>query len=223
MNKRATVAVTIARQLGSGGSFIAQQLARRLNYKYMDREILREAARQLGQSEEALLGQEERISPLWEKILRAFSPGIPEAPYVAPPLPLGLDKDLFQAEAKIIRDVSDLYDAVIVGRGAVHILKGRPGLIPVFIHAGKEFRVGRIMDLYGVSDPRQARSMIERSDTQRAEFIQTMAGAAWTDARNYHVCVDTSVVGFPTAEAWLAQLVNETELRLAAGEEHRGE
>ena len=75
MNKRATVAVTIARQLGSGGSFIAQQLARRLNYKYMDREILREAARQLGQSEEALLGQEERISPLWEKILRAFSPG----------------------------------------------------------------------------------------------------------------------------------------------------
>lgn len=223
MKKRPTVAVAIARQLGSGGSFIAQRLARRLHYKYMDREILREAARQLGHSEGVLLGQEERISPLWEKILRAFSPGVPEAPYVAPPLPLGLDKELFQAEAKIIRDVSDLYDAVIVGRGAVHILKGRPGLIPVFIHAGKEFRVRRIMDVYDMSDPRQARSMIERSDTQRAEFIQTMVGAAWTDSRNYHLCVDTSVVGFPTVEAWLAQLVDETERRLTSSEEHRGE
>lgn len=215
MRKRATVVVTIARQLGSGGSFIGQQLARRLQYKYMDREILREAARQLGHSEEVLLGQEERSSPLWEKILRAFSPGAPEAPYVAPPLPLGLDRELFQAEAKIIQDVSDLYDAVIVGRGAAHILEGRPGMVHVFFHAGMQFRIRRVMETYGPSDPGEARSMIERSDGQRADFIQAMAGAAWTDSRNYHLCVDTSIVGFSLAEAWVAQLVNETEKRLS--------
>jgi cytidylate kinase len=217
MRTSATVVVTIARQLGSGGSFLGQQLARRLDYKYMDREILREAARRLGHSEEVLLGQEERISPLWEKILRAFSPGAPEAHYVPPPVPLVLDKELFQAEAKIIREVSDLYDAIIVGRGAVHILKGRPGLVHVFLHAAKEFRIRRIMEVYGLSDPGQARSMIERSDAQRAAFVQSMAGAGWTDARNYHLCVDTSIVGFPLAEAWVAQLVNETERRLASG------
>jgi hypothetical protein len=65
--------------------------------------------------------------------------------------------------------------------------------------------------------------MIERSDGQRAEFIQTMAGAAWADARNYHLCVDTSIVGFPTAEAWLVHLVNETERHLTSSEEHRDE
>jgi len=215
MGKRATVVVTIARQLGSGGSFIAQQLARRLDYKYMDREILLEAARQLGHSEELLLSQEERRSPLWEKILRAFSPGVPEAAYVPPPVPLALDKELFQAEAKIIRNVSDLYNAVIVGRGAVHILKGRPGLIHVFIHAGKEFRIRRVMEIYGIRDPGEAHSMVERSDGQRADFIRAMAGAAWTDARNYHLCVDTGIVGFPLAEAWVAQLAKETERRLA--------
>jgi cytidylate kinase len=215
MGKRAPVVVTIARQLGSGGSFIAQKLARRLDYKYMDREILREAARQLGHSEEVLLGQEERRSPLWEKILRAFSPGVPEASYVPPPVPLALDRELFQAEAKIIRNVSDLYNAVIVGRGAVHILKGRPGLVHVFIHAGKEFRIRRVMEVYGLRDAGEARTMIDRSDAQRADFIQAMAGAAWTDARDYHLCVDTGIVGFPLAEAWVAQLVSETERRLA--------
>ena len=223
MRKRATVVVTIARQLGSGGSFIAQQLARRLHFKYMDREILCEAARQLGHSEVVLLGQEERSSPLWEKILRAFSPGPPEAPFHAPPVPMSLDRELFQTEAKIIRDVTDLYDAVIVGRGAVHILKGRPGLVHAFIHAGKEFRIRRVMEIYGKSDPREARSMIERSDARRVDFIRAMAGAEWADARNYHLCVDTSIAGFPLAEALLAQLVNETERRLASSPEHRDE
>jgi len=36
--------ITISRQLGSGGSYIGQQLAQKLNIFYADREIIREAA-----------------------------------------------------------------------------------------------------------------------------------------------------------------------------------
>src|SRR5512138_1272167 len=42
-----TVVLAISRQLGSGGSYIGQGVAHRLGLKYIDREILQEAARLL--------------------------------------------------------------------------------------------------------------------------------------------------------------------------------
>ena len=50
-----------------------------------------------------------------------------------------------------------------------------------------------------------------REGVDEADFIRAMAGAAWTDALNYHLCVDTGIVGFPLAEAWVAQLAKEAE------------
>ncbi len=45
------VVITIARELGSGGSYIGKQVARRLGYAYIDREVLQQAARELGLEE----------------------------------------------------------------------------------------------------------------------------------------------------------------------------
>jgi hypothetical protein len=39
--------ITIARQLGSGGSYLAQRLAHRLGSVYLDHQILEQAARQM--------------------------------------------------------------------------------------------------------------------------------------------------------------------------------
>ena len=43
-----TVVITIARQLGSGGSYIGWQVAKRLGYAYIDRLIMQQAAKELG-------------------------------------------------------------------------------------------------------------------------------------------------------------------------------
>ena len=48
------VTVTIARLMGSGGSYVGRLVARRLGFKYIDREILYEAARRLGTDEKFL-------------------------------------------------------------------------------------------------------------------------------------------------------------------------
>ena len=38
--------ITISRQLGSGGAYIGQKLAKNLNIFYLDREIISQAAKQ---------------------------------------------------------------------------------------------------------------------------------------------------------------------------------
>ncbi len=64
-----TVVITIARQLGSGGSYIGQLVARHLGYAYIDRQILQVAARELGVDEADIEGREEHLQTIWEKIV----------------------------------------------------------------------------------------------------------------------------------------------------------
>ena len=222
MEKAPTIIVAVSRQLGSGGSYIAQQAARTLNYRYMDREILRQAARRLGREVTELSGREEKCSSLWEKIVRIFSPGAPEAPYVPPASPLLDDREIFEAEGRIIQRVSDDHDAVIVGRGAVQVLKTRPGLVSLFVHARKDFRVKRIMEIYKIRSAHEALSMVEQSDRQRAEFIRTMTGSIWWDARNYHLSIDTSASGLAPAVEMVLSLVRRTKERRDFAEKGEG-
>ena len=42
------IAVTISRQMGSGGTYVGYKVAKKLGFTYVDREILRLAAKRLG-------------------------------------------------------------------------------------------------------------------------------------------------------------------------------
>lgn len=64
--------ITISRQLGSRGSYIATEAANKLTARYVDREVLRRAAENAGYSDEsllALLEQEEQLPILARDIV----------------------------------------------------------------------------------------------------------------------------------------------------------
>jgi cytidylate kinase len=207
MENMKTTVVALSRQLGSGGSYIGRRVAGRLGFKYLDREILQRAAQYLGEEEDRLSHREERVSGFWENLLRTFSFSTPEAGYVAPAPALVYDKDLIAVEAEIIREVAGAHDAVIMGRGASYILAGHAGLVKVFLHASREFRMQRVMEVYSLSDPDQAFSMIEDTDRRRERFVHTAFGVHMRDARNYHLCIDTGATGFEAAEQMVIMLI----------------
>jgi cytidylate kinase len=73
--------LTVSRQLGSQGSYIAVDVARTLGLKYIDREIIDRAAREAGVSETALASMEEQRG-LVRRVLDAMGrmPSIPSDP-----------------------------------------------------------------------------------------------------------------------------------------------
>ena len=146
--------LTISRQLGSGAAFIGQQLAERLGILYLDREILHQAALQLEITEETLQSYDERLTPLWQSLLKPFTYGVPETMYTPPPLNLPTDHDLFEVESKILSQVARTQSAVIIGRGGVHVLRNHPRHCSIFLHAPNTFRLQRIKDIYQLSDTR---------------------------------------------------------------------
>ncbi len=203
--------VTISRQFGSGGAYLGKRLAKRLGFKYADHAILHLAAKRLGVQDEDLAGKEETVSGFWEDLFRVVSSGAPDAGYYAPP-PKEMvgEAEFLEAEARIIRGIQSRHSAVIMGRAGYNILAGRPGVVNIFLHAPKEFRARRVMELYKVRDHGAALSMIEEKDARRARFLEAVTGKVWTDARNFHLCLDTAQAGFDLAEETAVELVKRT-------------
>jgi CMP/dCMP kinase len=197
MQEYYTIAIT--RQIGSGGSFVGQEVARRLGFSYIDREILRQAATTLEEDENLLCEREECISSFWGKLVNALCICSPEAGYVPPSFHPINDNVLFSTEAKIIHELSERSNAVIVGRGAFHVLRNNPRMFSVFLHASPAFRINRIMDIYNIADRSQAEAVIRNSDAKRRKFYETIADQIWTDSTGYHLSIDTGFAGFETA------------------------
>jgi cytidylate kinase len=217
---KAYLVVTIARSMGSGGSFVGKRLATRLGCRYLDREILVEAAQRLHKDPEALEAFDERHLSFWERTRMAYAYGAPDAPYTPPSVTVD-DMDLFDTEKAIIREAAGRGPAVIVGRAAFALLGHEPGLLSVFLHAPLEHRVKRIQRIYRLATPEEARELVTRSDKDRAHFVKAAAGVDWTDPRNYHVSLDTARLGTGASIELVYQAAMEVARRIGrASEEH---
>jgi cytidylate kinase len=192
----AGITVAISRQRGSGGSYVGRQVAHCLNLKYVDRELLRDAAEYLHKDESSRAPQQRAESSWWAQIGSAFALGGPEILYVPPAPSAVYEGDLFEREDRLIREIVTDHVAVIVGRGVAQILRARQEVVTVFVHAPERWRAERIRQIYRVADAATALRMAQESDRDRAKFIRRLAGLEWTDARNYDLAINTATVGF---------------------------
>lgn len=208
MREKPCITIAISRQMGGGGTYIGYLTAKELGFRYLDREILRQAANKLHIHPDMLDRYDERSTSVIENIVQSFCFGTPEASFLPPLGKPVYNKELFALESKIMKEVVDRCSAVIVGRGGFYILKDRPNTIHIFVHAPLDYRIGRIMNVQKIADRREAQKIIDESDRRRAKFIRDMVGIDWFDARNYHLCLDSSVVDFPACVEMIAKLVS---------------
>jgi cytidylate kinase len=188
--------ITIARQLGSGGSYIGQLVAKQLGFKYIDREVLHLAAREFGCAAEELAPRAERVSSFWERFFKGLTLGPPETHYAPPPLRAITDRQLFEKQTEILRTIAKKSECVIVGWGGCHVLPRHRKKLNIFCHAPMSFRVRRVMEVYGVQAEAESREMINESDEMRQRYILEMTGKDWACAENYHLSLDTSLFSF---------------------------
>jgi CMP/dCMP kinase len=191
MKQATPIIITISRQLGSGGAYIGQQLAKNLNIFYANREIISMAAKKLSVLEKDLVSHDEKICSFWQSFLQ-ISPFVQDA-YIPPAMIPPGDHELFEAEAKIIENIAKRRSAVIIGRCGFHVFRKYPNHVSIFLHGDRVFRNHRIQKLYDLSEE-VAGKMIAQKDKERALYCKTITGKEWADARNYNISIDTSKV-----------------------------
>ena len=181
--------VTIEREFGSGAADIAKLLAERLGWKLWDQALTNEIARLARCDRSEVAQREERIDPLYYRLLRSFLRGSFEGSLNVPRLNL-LDADVIVRLTKgIIDAAAEEGNCVIVGRGAAFFLADRTDAFHVFLYAPYEDKVQRLVRS-GV-EPKEAARLIDTVDGERADFIKKYFDKDWPCRRLYHVMINS--------------------------------
>ena len=104
-------------------------------------------------------------------------------------------QNLFNYQAKIIKQLAREESCVIVGRCADFILKDYDNVLSVFIHAPHEYCMEQAAKKHSMPS-KELEKFILKTDKHRAEYYEYYTGREWTDARNYDLCLNSSKLGF---------------------------
>lgn len=183
--------ICIGRQFGSGGREIGEKLAQTLSVRYYDKDLLKIAAQESGIIPELFEQADEKPINSLLYVLSIGSQG--QSSFLSGYGDYLTNDKLFLFQSNAIRKLAEREPCVIIGRCADHILRERTDVLRVFIHAPLAWRTQRIMRMYQL-DEAVARSLIKKTDKQRAHYYSFFTDLSWGSAESYHICLNSAAL-----------------------------
>jgi cytidylate kinase len=182
-------AITVSRQLGSLGDELALEVARRLGWRRVCRDLINQAAVKAGVPQVALAELDE---------LDFF--GL---------RPTAADWQAYQRQVeRFITELADGGKVVIVGRGGQMVLRGRPDVLHVRVVAPLETRVTRLRQERNISEE-AARACLESSYKARARYIQRSYSVELDDPGLYHLVINTGLLDLDQAVTLVVRALHD--------------
>jgi cytidylate kinase len=183
--------ITIEREYGCGGGEIAQLVATRLGWKLWDQQLTEEIARLGNCSKDVVQDREERTDPLYYRLFKSFLRGSYEGSQNAHRLNLVDSETILKLTEQVVLHAAKKGNSVIVGRGSQHFLRDSAETLRVFLYAGREDKVARLIGRGKSHD--EAEKLIDSVDRERSDFIQKYFGVEWPARALYHTMINTSI------------------------------
>ena len=192
--------ITLCREYGAGGHSVGQKVAAELGIEFYDKDIIRDSAEEMG-IDPALLEAEEEAITRKEAILRSISP-------------ISYDqKDaMYGAESSVILKLAAKGPCLILGRCADAVLRaaGVPSL-DVFLFADEAQRAARVGELIGTRDEAVIHRTMKKTDQARHAYYRHYTGKPWGDLRNFHLALDSGMLGYDTCVKLIVEAARGAE------------
>ncbi len=195
--------IVIGRQYGSSGHDIGKVLADKLGYDFYDQDIIKMAAKTTGMTSEFIGKREETMtnSLLYDLVNQMYQ--YKDEREQAPK-----DK-IFAAESKVIRELADKGNCVIIGRCSDYILRDNKRVLKVFFNAPLESRIKRVMKRQGV-EYSEAQHRIRKTDKYRADNYRYYTGRIWGASSNFDLTINTDF-GIDFIEKYIKEALNSQQ------------
>lgn len=171
-NSSKHIVVTISREYGSGGRYVGEELAKKLNINFYDKELISLAAKESGLSKEYIEKMDEKGTTVYEN---------------------SNEDRIFIAEEKVIKKLSK-ESCVIVGRCADYILDKNKDVIKIFLYTDDENKVKRAVKYYGM-DKDKALNKINKINKMREKHYNYYTNRKWKDLNNYDLAINVDKLG----------------------------
>ncbi len=185
--------ITISRTCGSGGSYVAEELEKKLGIKLYGQDILQLASEDSGISIDLFARSDEELqsNPLFR-----FTKYIYDGKLIPPSSSdFTSQENLFNYQAKVLKDLAKKENYVVIGRCADFVLKDEENLVRVFICADKKDRIKTESDRLTIST-KEAESRIDKVDKKRTNHYNYFTGNERDDMTNYDICLNTSRLNY---------------------------
>jgi len=193
--------VTLSVQTGSGGFSVAHRVSDELGFRYYDWEITSEAASRAGVTPNEVIAAE-RVPGFLERMMRRLGAvstvSLEGSPGFSDPSPAmwnvavqSLTSDDYrQFIERVVTELAERGDAVIVGHAAQHTLHKSPGVLKVLVYGSSGVRARRLAIEQGI-DIERATSTVKQSDKDRADLLKRVYRFDWLDAGMYDLAINT--------------------------------
>ena len=181
--------VALTRTCGSGGTTISKMIADDFGIDMYDRNLLRLASEDSGINEELFARADEVTkSRLLYKVSKKVYNG-----EIIPPESNDFvsDQNLFNYQAKILKELAERESYVCVGRACDFVLKDYSNVLKVFIYAPENVCIEREMERQGISR-KDAEKYVQSNNRFRKEYYKYHTGRVWESPYNYDLCINTA-------------------------------
>ncbi len=190
--------VTVSHEMGSGGAEIGAALAERLGYRYVDQDMITQAAHQYGVGEEKLTQLDETKPSLFERF------DVETRQYIT----------VLQSA---LLDVAELENVVLMGRGGQVLLRGITHVLRIRVMAPFDMRVKRVMKKMagrmGESvDVRTTAEMVRRNDHEKFGRMRYLYDVDWGDPALYDAVINTDKLSIEAGVDLIIGLLHRPEL-----------
>ena len=193
--------VTISKQIGTNGEFIARRVAKLLDFQYFDKTVLLEEARRMGinvyDAESFDLSEDEYKSR-----------GLIGSIFANKALISAAEEAQIGLEGTIIKELAKKGKIVIVGRGGQALLRNHPKVLRVKIIAPLVYRVDKLMlDRY--ISKSEAEKVIKTRDKATKQYLDRFYNLDWDTEGNYDAILNLQRIPIELAPTYIARLARD--------------
>lgn len=196
--------VAIGRLYGTSGRQIAEGIAKALDCRVYDRQIICLMAEKLGLEASDMQSVQKYIDSYNEKEEVVFSPYAYTTAGAAGELTAA---QMFEAQSRIIRQLAQKAPGVFLGRCANYVLEGQPHTYSFFLYADDEYREKEGNEYYEGESLKDLR----RRDEQRNEYYERFTGIKRDDPKHYDMVVNVGKTGIEGAVQMILGYIHEKE------------
>ena len=190
--------ITISREFGSQGDYIAQKVAQALGYHLVDKTTMEKVLIQYGFVE---FEQEyDTARGFWARFDARTTQMV----------------DMLN---RTIRAVGRHGNVVILGRGGFAVLGGYTDVLNVRLQASLPIRVARVMTQQNIAEPDRAEALVKENDKVQAAFLESFYNVRWDTASAFDLVVDTGRVSPELTAGWLIDAMRVLQDQ-KGGDEH---
>lgn len=176
------VIISVGREFGSGGRYIAEKLSERFDIPLYDRHLITEIAKKTGMTEEQVNKYNEAPNI---KILSRRVNGYSNS----------IEDNIAEMQFDIIEQKAKSGESfVVIGRCSETKLKDYPSLVSLFILGDMDKKIERVKEIYELNDD-EAKKFITKKDKKRKRYHNYHCNGKWGDSRLYDLSINSSKLG----------------------------